>query len=244
MTFSLTLPISRENVLPFMLPTCSCAQRHFLTTLHIYFVWLSAFSRPIPRPSSSHSSLLFAAMSMSSTTPPTRPMGLASIAGLPAAAHEVLHRELLHIHSSLHLILLILRGPLDSVTPSVVDSITCPRLSATLRALETSIEQIRRSTCTTLVYADALCSTLAFPHPIGQSVSSPPSFSSSRHSLILFPSPPSPPVTTTMTTTTDPSPPQAPPPSLTPSAPPSTLTRMPISHSPSRSRSPPRRFRL
>ena len=183
-------------------------------------------------------------MSTPSMTTSTRPTGLASIAGLPAAAHEVLHRELLHIHSSLHLILLILRGPLDSVTPSIVDTITCPRLSATLRALETSIEQIRRSTCTTLVYADELCSTLAFPHPIGHSVSSPTSFSSPRPSLILFPSPPSPPVTTTMTTTAAPSPPQAPPPSLTLSVPPTTLTRMPSSHSPSRSRSPPRRFRL
>ena len=32
-------------------------------------------------------------MSMPSTTTPTGPTGLASIAGLPAAAHEVLHRE-------------------------------------------------------------------------------------------------------------------------------------------------------
>ena len=149
---------------------------------------------------------------MPSATTPTGPTGLASIAGLPAAAHEVLHRELLHIHSSLHLILLILRGPL-----------TCPRLRATLRALETSIEQIRRSTCTTLVYTDELCSTLGLPHPIGHSTSSSTSLSSSRPPLILFPSPPSPPGMT-MTTTTDPSPPHAPPSSLTHSAPPSTLT--------------------
>ena len=72
----------------------------------------------------------------------------------------LLMSELLHIHSSLHLILLILRGPLDSITPSIVGTITCPRLRATLRALETSIEQIRRSTCTTLFYTDELCSTL------------------------------------------------------------------------------------
>ena len=175
------------------------------------------------------------------STPPT---GLTSVTGLPAAAHEVLHRELLHIHSSLHLILLILRGPLDSVTPSIVDTITCPRLSATLRALETSLDQIRRSTRTTLVYADELCSTLAFPRPTGHLGSSPTSFSSPRPPLILFPSPPSPPVTPSMTTTTDPCPPQAPPPSLTPSVPSSTLTRRPSSHSPSRSRSPPRRFRF
>ena len=108
-------------------------------------------------------------MSMPPTTTPTGPTGSASIAGLPATAHEVLHRELLHIHSSLHLILLILRGPLDSVTSSIVDTITCPRLSATLRALETSIEQIRRSTCTTLVYTDELYSILGLPHPTGRS---------------------------------------------------------------------------
>ena len=172
-------------------------------------------------------------MSMPSTTTLTGPTRLASIAGLPAAAHEVLHRELLHIHSSLHLILLILRGPLDSVTPSIVGTITCPRLRATLRALETSLEQIRRSTCTTLVYTDELCSTLGLPHPTGHSTSSPTSLSSPRPLLHLFPSPPSPPGMTTMTTTTAPSPPHAPPSSLTHSAPPSTLTRRPSSHSPS-----------
>ena len=182
-------------------------------------------------------------MSMPPTTTPTGPTGSASIAGLPAAAHEVLHRELLHIHSSLHLILLILRGPLDSVTSSIVDTITCPRLSATLRALETSIEQIRRSTCTTLVYTDELYSILGLPHPTGRLTSSSTSLSSPRPRLFLFPSPPSPPPgTTTRTTTTAPSPPHAPPSTL--SVPPSTLTRRPSSHSPSRSRSPPRRFRL
>ena len=181
-------------------------------------------------------------MSMPPTTTPTGPTGSASIAGLPAAAHEVLHRELLHIHSSLHLILLILRGPLDSVTSSIVDTITCPRLSATLRALETSIEQIRRSTCTTLVYTDELYSILGLPHPTGRSTSFSTSLSSPRPRLFLYPSPPSPPGTTTRTTTTAPSPPHAPP--STHSAPPSTLTRRPSSHSPSRSRSPPRRFRL
>ena len=149
-------------------------------------------------------------MSAPSTTTPTPPTGLAPVTGLPPAAHAVLHRELLHIHSSLHLILLILRGPWDTVTPSIVDTITSPRLRTTLRALETSIEQIRRSTCTTLVYTDELCSALALPHPTGRMVPSPNSFSSSMafprlHELI---SPPSPPSTTTTTTTTDPSPPQ------------------------------------
>ena len=118
----------------------------------------------------SYVSLRFAAMSTPSTTTSTRPSGLAPIAGLPSAVHEVLHRELLHIHSSLHLILLILRGPWDTVTPSIVDTITSPRLSATIRALETCIDQIRRSTCTTLVYTDELFSTLGFPHPGSRSV--------------------------------------------------------------------------
>ena len=138
-------------------------------------------------------------MSTSSTTTSTRPTGLAPIAGLPLAAHEVLHRELLHIHSSLHLILLILRGPWDTVTPSLVDTITCPRLRTTLRALETSIEQIRRSTCTTLVYTDELCSALALPHPTGRFGSS--SNSTSPRFIISSPSPP---LTTTTTTTSDP----------------------------------------
>ena len=184
-------------------------------------------------------------MSMPSTTTPTGPTVLTSISGLPTAAHEVLHRELLHIHSSLHLILFLLLGPLDSVTPSIVGTITCPRLSATLRALETSIEQIRRSTLTTLVYTEELCSTLGLPHSGSHLTSSSTSITSTssirRPPLIVFPSPPSPPGTTTMTTTTDPSHPLDSPPSLPPPAPPSTLTRRPRSTF-SRSRSPPRRF--
>ena len=187
-------------------------------------------------------------MSTPSTTTRTAPTGLAPIVGLPAIAQEVLHRELLHIHSSLHLILLILRGPLDSVTSSVVDTITCPRLSATLRALETSVEQIRRSTCTTLVYTDELYSILGLPHPThhpsGRLTASSTSLTSPRPRLFLFPSPPSPPGPTPTTTTTDPSPPHVPPTALTSSVPPPTLTRRPSSRSPSRSRSPPRRFRL
>ena len=183
-------------------------------------------------------------MSTPSTTTSTRPTGLAPIAGLPPAAHEVLHRELLHIHSSLHLILLILRGPWDTVTPSIVATITSPRLRTTLRALETSLEQIRRSTCTTLVYADELCSALALPHSDGHSASPPDSSSLALPRLHVLISPPSPPSTTTTTTTTDPSPPQITPTSLHPSNPTLTMTRLPRSRSPSRSRSPPRRFRF
>ena len=160
---------------------------------------------------------LAAAMSMPPSMTSTRPTGSTSTAGLPAAAQEVLLRELRHIHSSLHLILLILRGPFDSVNPSIVDTITCPRLGSTLRALETSFEQIRRSTRTTLVYANELCAALAIPHPMGHPVSSPASFPPTRPSLLLLPSPPSPPTTTTMTTTPTPAPslPKAPPPTLT-----------------------------
>ena len=147
-------------------------------------------------------------MSSSTTTPLTLPTGLAPVAGLPSAAHVVLHRELLHIHSSLHLILLILRGPWDTVTPNVVDTITCPRLSATLRALETSLEQIRRSTCTTLVYTDQLCAALELLHPIRRLTTPSPDLNSSSLDLprLIF-SPPSPPSTTPPTTTTGPSPP-------------------------------------
>ena len=183
-------------------------------------------------------------MSTPSTTTSTRPTGLAPIAGLPPAAHEVLHRELLHIHSSLHLILLILRGPWDTVTSSIVDTITSPGLRTTLRALETSIEQIRRSTCTTLVYTDELRSALTLPHYTGRLVSSSNSLPSSMASPRLLFSPPSPPMTTTTTTTTDPSPPQFTHTSPPPSIPVLTLTRMPRSRSPSRSRSPTRRFRF
>ena len=134
-------------------------------------------------------------MSLPPSTTSTRPTDVTSHSGLPAAAQEVLHRELLHLHSSLHLILLILRGPFDSVTPSVVDTITCRRISANLRALENCLEQIRRSTCTTFIYADELCSALAIPRSTGRSAptTSPPS----RPTLFVLQSPPSPPGTTT-----------------------------------------------
>ena len=72
-------------------------------------------------------------MSSSTSTPmnppthtsPSPPAGLAPIEGLPIAAQAVLHRELCHIHSSLQLILTILRGPWDTLalpsrTPSPV----------------------------------------------------------------------------------------------------------------------------
>ena len=184
-------------------------------------------------------------MSLPPSTTSTRPTDVTSHSGLPAAAQEVLHRELLHLHSSLHLSLLILRGPFDSVTPSVVDTITCPRISANLRALENCLEQIRRSTCTTLIYADELCSALAIPRSTGRSAptTSPPS----RPTLFVLQSPPSPPGTTTGTTTTAPisATPTTSPPTLIFSASPTTLLRMPrSSSSPSRSRSPPRRFRF
>ena len=186
----------------------------------------------------------FAAMSLPPSTTSTRSTEVTSTPGLPAVAHEVLHRELLHLHSSLHLILLILRGPFDSVTPSVVDTVTCPRLSANLRALETCLEQIRRSTCTTLVYANELCSALAIPHLPGQSA--PTTSPTPRSSLVFLHSPPSPPGTTTGTTTTAPisTIPPTSPPTLIFSDSPTTLPRMPRSPSPSRSRSPPRRFRF
>ena len=187
-------------ILPFCFSLCDTFPDPTLSTL-----LACSLSHAFPV---SYDSLHLAAVSTPPTTTSTRPAGLAPIAGLPLAAHEVLHRELLHIQSSLHLILLILRGPWDTVAPSIMDTITCPRLRATLRALETSLEQIGRSTCTTLVYTEELCSALALPHPTGRLVSSPTSFSSSRPSLRLLPSPPSPPMTTTTTTTTDPSPPQ------------------------------------
>ena len=181
-------------------------------------------------------------MSLPPSTTSTRPTDVTSHSGLPAAAQEVLHRELLHLHSSLHLILMILRGPFDSVTPSVVDTITCPRISANLRALENCLEQIR-TTCTTLIYADDLCSALAIPRSTGRSTPTTPP--PSRPTLFVLQSPP--PGTTTGTTTTAPisANPTISPPTLVFSASPTTLLRLPrSSSSPSRSRSPPRRFRF
>ena len=142
-------------------------------------------------------------MSSSTSTPLSLPTGLAPVARLPLAAHAVLHRELFHIHSSLRLILLILRGPWDTVTPALADTITCPRLSASLCALQASIEQIKRATCATLVNTDQLFDALGLLHPTHRltaqlrdqatsldTPASPPSPSSFLPRLIL--SPPSP----------------------------------------------------
>ena len=143
---------------------------------------------------------------------------------IPLAAHAVLHRELFHIHSSLQLILTILRGPWDTLTPALADTITCPRLTAYLRGLDASIDQIKRATCTTLVYTDQLFEALGLLHlthfdrghtrltaqfrdqttSLDTSVS-PPSPSSFLLRLILSPPSPLPvPSTPTSTTTTGP----------------------------------------
>ena len=194
-----------------------------------------------------------AAMSSTSLSPPT---GLAPVAGLPLAAHAVLHRELFHIHSSLQLILTILRGPWDTLTPTLADTITCPRLLAYLRGLDASIDQIKRATCTTLVYTDQLLDALGLLHLThfdrahtrltaqlrDQTTSldtpvSPPSPSSFLPRLILSPPSPLPvsPPTSTTTTGSHPAPPTT---HSYPSVPhqASTLTRT----TRFRSRSPPR----
>lgn len=76
------------------------------------------------------------AMSFSTPTPYILPTGLAPVAGLPPRR-----------------------------TSSRTFTITCPRLSATLRALTTSIE-IKRATCTTLAYTDQLLAALRLIHPL------------------------------------------------------------------------------
>ena len=114
-----------------------------------------------------------AAMSSSTSTPmnppthtsPSPPAGLAPIEGLPIAAQAVLHRELCHIHSSLQLILTILRGPWDTLAPPLADTITCPLLLAHLRGLDASIDdQTKRATCTTLAYTEQLLTALGLLH--------------------------------------------------------------------------------
>ena len=116
-----------------------------------------------------------AAMSSSTSTPmnppthtsPSPPAGLAPIEGLPIAAQAVLHRELCHIHSSLQLILTILRGPWDTLAPPLADTITCPLLLAHLRGLDASIDQTKRATCTTLLHGTTShCSWLATYYPL------------------------------------------------------------------------------
>ena len=102
-------------------------------------------------------------MSSSTSTSLSPPAGLAPVEGLPVAAHAVLHRELFHIHSSLQLILTILRGPWDTLAPALADTITCPRLLAHLRGLDASIDQIKRATYS-LVYTDQLFNALGLLH--------------------------------------------------------------------------------
>ena len=165
-------------------------------------------------------------MSSSTSTSLSPPAGLAPVEGLLVAAHAVLHRKLFHIHSSLQLILTILRGPWDTLAPALADTVACPRLLAHLRGLDASIDQIKRATCTTLVYTDQLFNALGLLHLThfdrghtrltaqlrDQTTSldtpvSPPS-SSLLPRLILSPPSPLPvPPTPTSTTTTGPHPP-------------------------------------
>ena len=79
-------------------------------------------------------------------------------------AQAVLHRELFHIHSSLRLILTILRGPWDTLASPLADAITCPHLLAQLRGLEASIDQTKRAAYTTLDYTEQLLTTFGLMH--------------------------------------------------------------------------------
>ena len=97
-------------------------------------------------------------------TSPSPPAGLAPIEGIPIAAQAVLHRELFHTHSSLQLILTILRGPWDTLASPLADAITCPHLLAHLRGLEASIDQTKRATCTTLAYTEQLLTAFGLMH--------------------------------------------------------------------------------
>ena len=76
-------------------------------------------------------------------------------------AQAVLHRELFHVrHSSLQLILAILRGPWDTLAPPLAGAITCPHLRAQLRGLEASVGQTKHAAYTTLDYTEQLLTTL------------------------------------------------------------------------------------
>ena len=79
-------------------------------------------------------------------------------------AQAALHRELLHVHASLELILTILRGPWDISAPPLVEIITCPHLQAQLRGLAAGIRQSRHATYTTLDYTEQLLTTLGLMH--------------------------------------------------------------------------------
>lgn len=97
------------------------------------------------------------------TTPPSAsygmppfPAGLAPAEGIPMVAQAVLHRELLHIHSSLALVQKILRQPVAILSPPFIDRVTCPQLQAHLRGLEAALLHALRVSHTALHYTHEL----------------------------------------------------------------------------------------
>ena len=80
------------------------------------------------------------------------------------AAQAVLHREILHVHATLNLVLHVLRAPLAIAHPSFLHVVTCPHLQLQLRGLETSIIQTRQATYTALHYTQELLTTFGLMH--------------------------------------------------------------------------------
>ena len=79
--------------------------------------------------------------------------------GIPMVAQAMLHREILHVHASLNLILHVLRSPFPILDPSFLTCVTCPHLQVQLRGLEASILQTRQVTYTALHYTLELLTT-------------------------------------------------------------------------------------
>ena len=88
------------------------------------------------------------------------PAGLAPTAGIPVVAQAALHREILHVHASLDLILTILRTRLAILSPPFLERVTCPRHQVQLRGLDAAILQAMQVTHTALHYTHELMTTL------------------------------------------------------------------------------------
>ena len=94
------------------------------------------------------------------------PAGLAPMEGISMVAQAVLHREILHVHASLDLILTILRTRLAILSPPFLERVTCPHLQVQLRGLDATIRQAMQVTHTALHYTHELRTTFGLIHTL------------------------------------------------------------------------------
>ena len=84
-------------------------------------------------------------------------------------AQAVLHREILHVHGSLELILRILPSRLAIASTPFLDRVTSPHRQMQLRGLDSAILQAMQVIHTALHYTHELMTTFGLIHTLNQS---------------------------------------------------------------------------